>query len=85
MSIRLPLSVLTAALAFLLQFLLQAPPAPAQQAPPTALQADLHSKLEAEMNHAADRLNGVLGYAVKDLATGESFYHNADLVFPTAS
>jgi beta-lactamase class A len=85
MSTRLPLSVLTVSLVFLLQFLIMAPPAPAQQAPQPTLQADLHSKLEAEMNHAADRLNGVLGYAVKDLATGESFYHNADLVFPTAS
>src|SRR5437899_11932148 len=60
-------------------------PARAQQTPPVTLQGDLHAKLEAEINRVADRLNGVLGYAIKDLSTGESFYHNADLVFPTAS
>ena len=62
------------------------PPARAQPGPlvPT-LQADLHAKLEGEINRVADRLNGVLGYAIKDLSTGESFYRNADLVCPTAS
>ncbi len=30
-------------------------------------------------------MDGVLGYAIKDLTTGESFYRNAALVFPTAS
>ena len=69
----------------------------AQQPPPATVQAemgadigadlraDLHAKLEAEINRVADRLNGVLGYAIKDLSTGESFYRNGDLVFPTAS
>ena len=61
------------------------PPARAQQPPPATLEADLHAKLEAEINRVADQLNGVLGYAIKDLSTGESFYRNADLVFPTAS
>ena len=60
-------------------------PARAQQTPPVTLQGELHAKLEAEINRVADRLNGVLGYAIKDLSTGESFYRNADLVFPTAS
>ena len=81
MSRRLPLSVL--AVSFV--FLLQVPPARAQQAPPGSPQADLHTKLQAEMIHVADHLDGVLGYAIKDLATGESFDHNADLIFPTAS
>ena len=66
-------------------FLLQTPPVGAQQAPPASPQDDLHAKLEAGMNRIADRLDGVLGYAIKDLSTGESFYRNADLVFPTAS
>jgi beta-lactamase class A len=57
------------------------PCAPAQE----SLQAALHAKLEAQMKDVTQRLNGVLGYAIKDLPTGESFYFNADLVFPTAS
>ncbi len=81
MSTRRPLSVLTVSLVFLLQAL----PARAQQAPPASPQADLHAKLQAEMIHVADHLDGVLGYAIKDLSTGESFDHNADLMFPTAS
>ncbi len=60
-------------------------PAGAQQATPALLQAVLHARLEAELNAVAQRLDGVLGYAIKDLATGETFYRNADLVFPTAS
>ncbi len=57
----------------------------AQQGNPTSLQGSLHAKLEAELNRAAEHLDGVLGYAIKDLSTGEAFYRNADLVFPTAS
>jgi beta-lactamase class A len=49
------------------------------------LQAALHERFEASMRKEAQRLDGVTGYAIKDLATGESFYLNADLVFPTAS
>ena len=60
-------------------------PARAQQSAPTTLQAALHARLAAEMDRVAERLNGVLGYAIKDLSTGEVFYRNADLVFPTAS
>ncbi len=68
-----------------LTFGVAAPPAGAQQAAPAPLQAVLHARLEAELNAVADHLDGVLGYAIKDLATGEAFYRNADLVFPTAS
>src|SRR5437016_11354539 len=60
-------------------------PARAQQSAPATLQAALHASLAAEMDRVAERLNGVLGYAIKDLSTGEVFYRNADLVFPTAS
>ncbi|HEV2349244.1 MAG TPA: serine hydrolase [Terriglobia bacterium] len=49
------------------------------------LQGELHSKLDAELNRAAGQLHGVMGYAIKDLTTGESFYRNARVVFPTAS
>ena len=58
----------------------------AQQAPqPSTSQADLHSKFEADFLRVANALDGVVGYAIKDLSSGESFEHNADLVFPTAS
>ncbi len=57
----------------------------AQQAPPASLQAALHSELEGELDRVADRLDGVVGYAIKDFSTGEAFYRNADLVFPAAS
>ena len=60
-------------------------PAPAQEATPATLQAALHEQFEAEMRQTARRLDGVAGYAIKDLGMGESFYLNADLVFPTAS
>ncbi len=60
-------------------------PPHAQETGPATLQAALHAQLEAEMHRVAQRLDGVLGYAIKDLSTGESFYLNADLVFPTAS
>ncbi len=57
----------------------------AQDAAPTTLQVALHQQFEAKMREAAARLDGVVGYAIKDLATGDGFYLNADLVFPTAS
>ncbi len=49
------------------------------------LQATLHAKLEADINRVAENLHGVMGFAIKDLTSGESFYRNAELVFPTAS
>jgi beta-lactamase class A len=57
----------------------------AQEAAPVTLQAALHERFEAGMRQTARRLDGVAGYAIQDLATGDSFYLNADLVFPTAS
>jgi beta-lactamase class A len=57
----------------------------AQQARPASLQAALHFELEGELDRVADRLDGVVGYAIKDLSTSEAFYRNADLVFPAAS
>jgi len=60
-------------------------PARAQMNAPASLQAAQHAKLEVDINGVADRLHGVMGFAIKDLTSGESFYRNADLVFPTAS
>lgn len=60
-------------------------PARAQEKNTPMLQAALHAKLDADLNQVAEHLRGVLGYAIKDLTTGETFNHNAVLVFPTAS
>jgi beta-lactamase class A len=62
-----------------------APLSSAQEAAPETLQAALHEQFETGMRQTARRLDGVVGYAIQDLATGDSFYLNADLVFPTAS
>ncbi len=59
-----------------------AAPARAQDAP---LQAAYHTKMQNRLSAVADHLNGVMGYAIKDLTTGEAFYRNADTVFPQAS
>lgn len=72
--------VLAAACAFVVVI-----PVLAQVKSAGSLQAELHTKLDADLNRTADHLHGVMGYAVKDLTTGESFYRNASLVFPTAS
>lgn len=65
--------------------LASAVPARAQESAAGLLHAALHNKLEVEINGVAEQLHGVMGFAIKDLASGESFYRNADLVFPTAS
>ena len=57
----------------------------AQEKSAASLQSALHAKLEDEINRKADSLHGVMGFAIKDLASGESYYRNADLAFPTAS
>ena len=50
-----------------------------------SLQAALHAKLESELTNVAEHLNGVMGYAIKDLATGETFLRLPNTVFPQAS
>lgn len=49
------------------------------------LQSALHAKLQAELANVAEHLNGVMGYAIKDLSTGETFLRLQDTVFPQAS
>ena len=49
------------------------------------LQSALHAKLEARLATTADHLDGVMGYAIKDLSTGETFLRLPDTVFPQAS
>jgi beta-lactamase class A len=49
------------------------------------LLGQLHSKLQRELERAAEQFDGVLGIAVKDLGGTEAFTVNADTVFPQAS
>ena len=49
------------------------------------LQQALHAKLEAQLANVAEHLNGVMGYAIKDLSSGETFLRLPDTVFPQAS
>jgi beta-lactamase class A len=49
------------------------------------LQTALRAKLETQMGNVAERLNGVMGYAIKDLSSGETFLRLPDTVFPQAS
>jgi beta-lactamase class A len=67
--------------ALLTSILMLASVLPAQE----ALPAVLHAQLETQLTNMADRLQGVLGYAIKDLATGETFLRLPDTVFPQAS
>lgn len=50
-----------------------------------SLQAAYHAKLESDLNAVAGRLDGVMGFAIKDLSTGETFFLHPDTVFPQAS
>jgi beta-lactamase class A len=58
-------------------------PAPAQ--PPTPKQQVLWEKLETSMGEIDRSLDGVLGIAIKDLTTDQTFFLHADQVFPQAS
>jgi beta-lactamase class A len=60
---------------------LAAPAARGQESLQLAYHADLQNQLEA----VAGGLHGVMGFAIKDLTTGESFYLRPDTVFPQAS
>ena len=70
---------------WLVGILIAVMPVGAQEKSLGSLQAELHAKLDTDLNRAAEQLHGVMGYAIKDLTTGESFNRNARVVFPTAS
>jgi beta-lactamase class A len=55
----------------------------AAQQSPTA--SDLKSKLEHRIQDIAAHVDGVVGYEVRDLTSGERFGHLERAVFPTAS
>src|SRR5688500_5884618 len=59
------------------------PAASAHQA--TRHQPSLRAKLEARLKQIADRLDGVMGYFVVDLTSGERFGLREQETFPTAS
>ncbi|MBI3485077.1 MAG: serine hydrolase [Acidobacteria bacterium] len=72
------------ALLLLAMFALAAPVfAQAPQVNPLA--GDLKLKLAKQLQQMAGEFDGVIGIAVKDLGTGETFFANADTVFPQAS
>jgi beta-lactamase class A len=55
------------------------------QAPPPAKSAQLRAKVDAEIGRLADASDGVVGYAIVDLTSGDRFERQADQPFPTAS
>jgi beta-lactamase class A len=58
---------------------------PQSQAVNTAKQQSLWTKLESTISQVDQHLDGVLGVAIEDLATGQKFLLRADSVFPQAS
>ena len=51
----------------------------------TARRAALRDRLQASLLRLSSDLDGVPGYLMRDLASGESLERNADVVFPVAS
>ncbi len=70
-------------LALMLSGLFFASPRPA--AAQETLQVALETKLQANLDQVAGQFHGVIGYAIKDLATGQTFSRLPDTVFPQAS
>src|SRR6185295_9919651 len=58
-------------------------PGASQSAPPTA--AELKQKFERRAGEIAARVDGVMGYAIVDLTSGDRFVHLDRETFPTAS
>ena len=58
---------------------------PAAAAQNIVVHSAYHDQLQTQLSAVADRLNGVMGYAIRDLTTGEAFYRLPDTVFPQAS
>jgi beta-lactamase class A len=58
---------------------------PQPQTADTAKQQSLWTKLESTISEVDRHLDGALGVAIEDLATGQKFLLRADCVFPQAS
>jgi len=59
--------------------------APNAQTPPSAIAAELRARLESRLQEIVAHVDGVVGYAVLDLTSGERIGHLDREVFPTAS
>jgi beta-lactamase class A len=59
--------------------------ATASAAPPTSLAAELRSRFEKRVQEITSKVDGVVGYAIVDLTTGERIAHLERETFPTAS
>ena len=51
----------------------------------TPTQSELRAKFEHQLQEISSRVDGVVGYAVLDLTSGDRLEHLADETFPTAS
>lgn len=60
-------------------------PAAGQQPPADRFVTELRGKLSREVGQIASQFDGVMGIAVRDLATDENFAVNGDAAFPQAS
>lgn len=58
---------------------------PSAQSSPPAKTDQLRARIDAELRRIADATDGVTGYAIVDLTSGERFERAADQPFPTAS
>ena len=70
-------------LCFLCFLCLPCIPLHAQQADPRI--GELRAKLQRDLEKTAAEFDGAMGVAAKDLTSGETFFVNADTVFPQAS
>jgi beta-lactamase class A len=59
--------------------------ATASAAPPTPLAAELRARFEKRVQEIASPVDGVVGYSIVDLTTGERIGHLERETFPTAS
>jgi len=76
-------SLATGILCFLCVLCFLCLPVNAQQVDPRT--AELRGKLQRDLEKTTADFDGVMGIAVKDLTSGETFFVNADTVFPQAS
>jgi beta-lactamase class A len=72
-------------LALLLSSSISVQTSASSQTPDTAKQQSLWTKLESTIAEVDRNLDGVLGLAIEDLATGQKFLLRADSIFPQAS
>jgi beta-lactamase class A len=74
-----------AALTFVIATLVSTPAQSPPPAAPSAAALELRDKTRARLEEVARALDGVMGYAIVDLTTGDRLAKNDSRVFPTAS